>query len=512
MQFPTRKQRVIIAFLVYLAVVAVSVSLLTLKRDALRFHQKDYNYFVEQAARLTDPGLAKSFAMQIEGYNFLGLQGVEGVKSLVHAIHTAYFRYFYVILYAVFRNPLALYIFYSLVFFSPILYFALIPHPRHRHHVFMLLFFSLLYLLFPATLNSVTADLRPRVMFAAAWSLVILAVYYERPFWEKTLFFVLLVGIREEGIILSTIVIMLNYLLMEGRPGRRKQTVTFLIIDGVAFLAFLAFMRWGEYTRIDNAYNPLNFVRSLPAAYWMIFLVIAGALAYLLWSAWKKKSPHHRMIIFVSIYALAVALAGFQWLRDTVRWVGNQSQVSSVGLVDGIIQATTNEMTALVFYMLIVLGVILWDYSGGKSPRLVISGLSLTIVLFLSISLIYYPPLIREWQANLSPARLVWDFATSHDRYATRVMLDYETYQAFYNYDQVIVYNRLPVWDTLPEKRYFPENKAALVKQIQKGMDYALISRLSLGDVQELAVLAGIQATQVAANDRYVILKFNPVP
>jgi hypothetical protein len=244
----------------------------------------------------------------------------------------------------------------------------------------------------------------------------------------------------------------------------------------------------------------------------MIFLVIAGALAYLLWSAWKKKSPHHRMILFVSVYALAVALAGFQWLRDTVRWVGNQSQVSSVGLVDGIIQATTNEMTALVFYMLIVLGVILWDYSGGKSPRLVISGLSLTIVLFLSISLIYYPPLIREWQDNLSPARLVWDFAASHDRYATRVMLDYETYQAFYNYDQVIVYNRLPVWDTLPEKRYYPENKAALVKQIQKGMDYALISRLSLGDVQELAVLAGIQATQVAANDRYVILKFNPVP
>ncbi|NTV90999.1 MAG: putative C-S lyase [Clostridiales bacterium] len=33
---------------------------------------------------------------------------------------------------------------------------------------------------------------------------------------------------------------------------------------------------------------------------------------------------------------------------------------------------------------------------------------------------------------------MVGDFAASHDRYATRVMLDYDTYQAFYNFDQVI--------------------------------------------------------------------------
>jgi hypothetical protein len=510
MQIPTRKQKILIALLVYLLAVVASVNLLSLKRDALRFHQKDYNYFVEQAARLTDPGLANSYALQIEGYNFLGLQGVEGVKSLYHAVHTAYFRYIYVFLFAVFKDPLALFLVYSLVFFSPILYYALIPHPSHRRHALIFMFFTLLYLVFPASLNSVTADLRPRVLFAAAWSLVILSIYYERPFWEKILFFVLLVGLREEGVILGAIVILLNHLLMDGRLGRWKQTVTLLVIDVAALLAFLAFMRWGEYTRIDSAYNPLNFIRLLPPLYWVIILVVAAALVYWLWSAWKKKSPHYRMTVFVCVYALAVALAGFQWLRDTLRWVSNQSQASPLSFGEAAIQATTNEMTALVFYMLIVLGLILWDYSGGKLPRLVISGLSITIVLFLSISLIYYPPLIREWRANVAPARLVWDFAASHDRYATRVMLDYDTYQAFYNYDQVIVYNRLPVWDTLPQKRYYPANKSALVNQIQKGMDYAVISRASLENVLELAELAQVPLREIAANDRYVILQFHP--
>lgn len=507
MQYPTRKQKIFLALALYIAVVFLSVNIHILKRDALRFHPRDYNYYAEQAARLTDPGLAKSFAMHIEGYNFLGLQGVEGVISLYHAIHAEYFRYLYVALYAIFRHPLALYIFYSLVFFLPIAYFALLSHPHNRRHVIILLLFSLLYLAFPATLNSATADLRSRVLFAPAWCLVILSVYYERPFWEKTLFFLLLVGIREEGIILGGIVIVLNHMLMKGKPGQWLQTITFLMIDIGALVMFLAFMRWGGFTRVDAAYNPLNFLRSLPPAYWVIILALVVLVGLLILYVVRKRPSSYRLIVVLGVYTLGILLSGFQWLRDMLRWYQTQSQVSPPGFGDILVSATTNEMTALVFYMLIMLGVILWEMSGAISRRLLVALFSALILISTIISLSYYPPLIREWRENVPPARLVWDFAHTHDRYTTQVLLDYDTYQAFYNYDQMIVYNRLPVWDALPEKRYYPENKDALVRQIQKGLDYAVISRASLENVLELAQLAEVSADVIASNERYVILE-----
>jgi hypothetical protein len=119
---------------------------------------------------------------------------------------------------------------------------------------------------------------------------------------------------------------------------------------------------------------------------------------------------------------------------------------------------------------------------------------------------------LREWRENVPPARLVWDFTASHNRYDTKVLLNYDTYQAFYNYDKVIVYNRLPVRDALPENRFYPQNRSALVKQIKAGMEYAVISRESLEDIVALSSMAGIATSEVAANDRYVVLKFTTRP
>ncbi len=511
MKPPTGRLKIFIALLIYLAAVIVSVNVLNLKRESLQFHQRDYNYFVEQAARLTDPRLSKSFAMQIEGYNFLGLQGIEGVKSLYHAIHTEYFRYLYVLLYGVFRDPLALYIVYSLLFFSPILYFAFLPFPDERQHTILVVLFSLLYVLFPATLNSVTSDLRPRMLFASAWSLLLLSIYFDRPFWEKLLFFLFLVGIREEGIILGAIAIGLNYLKLKGRQERKFQTVVLLVIDASALALFLAFMWWGGYTRIDAAYNPINFIRLAPTPYMLAVMVFGATLALFAWWMRRKSDRLHQLTPFLLCYSLAIGLTGFQWLRDNLRWASQQIQASATGAGDIALNAVTNETTALVFYLLIVLGLILWGSTQGRPRRLIIAAFSLTLVLSTAITLIYYPPWISKWRENVTPASLVWDFAATHDRYETKILVDYDTYQAFYNFDQVIVYNRLPLWNTLPEKRYYPANKDALVKQIQKGIQYAVIGRESLGNVLELAEMAGVPVNQVASNDHYVILGFQPL-
>jgi hypothetical protein len=187
--------------------VLVSSICLTLKRDALQFHTRDYNYFIEQAARLADPQMTKRFTLNIEGYNFLGQQGIEGVKSLYHAIHTEYFRYTYAVLYGIFHRTEPIFIFYSILFFLPILYFALIAFYEGGNVWKQAFFFTLLYVLFPATLNTVTTDLRPRMLFVPAWIMVSLAIYFHRPFIEKLIFFVLLLSIREETILLGGIIV-----------------------------------------------------------------------------------------------------------------------------------------------------------------------------------------------------------------------------------------------------------------------------------------------------------------
>ena len=112
------------ALLFYLLMVAASAYVFALKRDALRFHPRDYNYFIEQAARLADPKLSNRFALNINGYNFLGMSGIEGVKGVYGAIHAEWFRYSYTAVYWLFHSTLAVYIYYALVFFAPILYFA----------------------------------------------------------------------------------------------------------------------------------------------------------------------------------------------------------------------------------------------------------------------------------------------------------------------------------------------------------------------------------------------------
>ena len=508
MDFPTRKQKIFIALFIYTLCVVFSVYLLILKRDALQFHTRDFNYFVEQAARLTDPLLTKSFALQIEGYNIFGLQGIEGVYNLYHAIHTEYFRYMYVLLYGIFRDPIALFIFFSLIFYLPILYLAVLPQLNQREHTVQWLLFSLLYIIFPATLSSATADLRPRVLIAAVWCLAVLAVHFNRPFVEKLIFFLMLIGIREEAIFLGAVLIGLNYIRMDDRRDRNMQTAVFLAIDLLALIAFLAFMRWGGYTRVDNKFNPLTYLELLLSQYLVFILVFAVLLGLWLWFSRRKNRKQFRNIIYLLCYSVAIGMAGFQWLRDTFGWFDIQSQEAVTSSYELLIMAVTDYSTALVFYFLILLVVILWEFTRGASRKLLITGYSLLIVFSMVITLNHYPAKLIGWRENVAPARLVWDFTAAHDRYDTRVMLDYDTYQAFYNYDKVIVYNRLPVWDAHPENRFYPQNKDSLVKQIQSGIEYAVISRESLEDILELTGLAGVSASEIASNDRYVVLKF----
>lgn len=503
-----QKKRLIgFAVVVYLLMVIISVMFLVMKQDALQFHTRDYNYFIEQAARLTDPNMTKRFSMNIEGYNMLGLQGIEGARSLIQAIHTEYFRYTYVLLYGIFHSTLPIYIFYSLIFFLPLLYIVLIARPKNPKDAKQAILFIFLYVLFPATLTTVTADLRPRMLFIAAWCMMVLAVYYDRPFLEKLVLFGFLIGIREEGILLGGIVLVLNFLQMQGKTNRWKQTLVFLFLDILAFGFFLAFMAWGQYNRVDVLFDPRDIL-----SMWLserLGIVLGGAtmLVFSLGFTWWKWRQHFLHLLMLLVYCSAILITAVQALRDNAQWYAAQSAIAPVSLWDFFVRTITASQISLVFYIVILLLVLLLDSTQRRARVIFTGGLLVLCVIFAAITLATVPLQVAKWSQEIPSARLVWQFVDTHDRYHTNVLLDYSTYQAFYNYENILVYNRLPLWLVLPEERFYPQNKDILVNQIHQRMEYAVISKDSLDTVRELARLAGSPATEIAANDQYVILK-----
>ncbi len=444
--------------LLYLLAVTFSVYCLALKRDALQFHTRDYPYFIEQAVRLADPQLSNRFALNIDGYNFLGLQGPEGVKTIYQAIHLEIFRYTYAVLYFLFHSSLALYIYYCLLFFLPILYFAVLPRPNTRAAWLPVALFALLYLSIPAALNSVTYDLRPRILFISAWSLVVLAVYYRRPFREKLVFFLFLLVLREEGILLGAIVLALNFIRTPVEAGRWKQTLLLLGLDVAAAADFLAFMAWGGYHRVEAAFNPLNFLNEFSGASLAALLAAGSALLLVVIAAYRRRLRLAPLLFFLA-YAAAVLMTGLSTYRDIALWYQSLVITAPVTPWSVFMEFIAGAQNSLTLYILILLSILLLDMARGRWRTFLAGSLALACIFFAGLSVYTVAPQVSAWNQAIAPARLVWDFKASQDRLQANLLLDYDTYQAFYDFEKIAVYNRLPLWMVVPEIVIIPQQQ-----------------------------------------------------
>jgi hypothetical protein len=349
----------------------------------------------------------------------------------------------------------------------------------------------------------VTDDLRPRILFIPAWCLMTLAIFYDRPFIETLVFFGLLIGIREEGILLGSILMVINFLRMKGKPGRRVQTLVFIGFTAIALVAFLAFMAWGRYTRVDAMYDPRNSLGSLFSTRLPLIVGLAALVVLCLAFFWFKKREQFNLLLIMLLYLSAIGLTGIQIARESFWWSGNQIQGAQANIWESYLSLITSSKSALTFYMILLPLVLLLDSIRNNSRKLMLGLLSLLCLVFAVTTLESSTRLIEDLRQNIPHARLVWDFTADHDRYRAQVLVD-----AFYNFNHVIVYNRLPLWDTLPEKRYYPQNKNAVARLIKERMEYAVISQGSLVNVSDLARIAGVAFVEKASNDRYIVLEF----
>ena len=71
----------------------------------------------------------------------------------------------------------------------------------------------------------------------------------------------------------------------------------------------------------------------------------------------------------------------------------------------------------------------------------------------------------------------------------------------------MFVYNRLPWYLVKGKSRYYPQNTSALARLLESKVEYVVISRQSLGDIQTLLESAGQQVIHTEENEAYTIMQ-----
>lgn len=108
----------------------------------------------------------------------------------------------------------------------------------------------------------------------------------------------------------------------------------------------------------------------------------------------------------------------------------------------------------------------------------------------------------------LARTALIFEFRQRLDPTQTHTLCDYTTHQAFYDFEYLYVYERLPAYLIPSQERLYPANIAALTRLLHEEIEYIIISRGEQATIDDLIARAGIAARvrPLAANDRYVIL------
>lgn len=489
-----------------LFVICVGLSLWfsILKFDALDYHTRDFAFFAQTQARLLDQNLSPQLSLNPDGHNFLGFRGTECEKSLHQGIHLAPIKYIHALLYFVSGNLSLVFLLNSLIVFSPALYLCYFYRNEEKVDQLFCLIISACYLTYPSIQHFASYDLRHYIFLTPFFILAILSIYLDRSFLEKIFFFNLLFFAREEALILGCVVIF--YAIATSKKSNietlyRSPVVWYFLSYAFWFTTTIIYFSWTDYRQeipfIERIILPVIFLSS-------------GSVAILfLRKHFDKILPHKSfdLIGFIAILTCFVPLVyhGGVW---------RQIDFYSILFFNR-------------YFLYIGCGFIttlaIWRVFRKKLPRIII-----LCCLFGAFAFFMYAnspfmnmpdyvskrerPFTVKIQTYLSlkkNAQIVHKISNILDYRSNIVLTDYKTHQAFYNFENVYVYQRLP-WYTLPgRERYYPENRTVLQELLRSRIEYIVISKNSYKDLKKEIRAVGIekQVKLVDQNKSFMILK-----
>ena len=536
-----------ISAVLYLIAVVLSVWFNVLKLNALGFHTRDFPFYLQFAAKLFDPALSNVYSMNPDGYNFLGYDGVEGMRSLLQTIHFEPIKWLFAALYWLTGTPVAIFVFQALIFFLPPLYLAYgqkgkssnqSPPLRGRvregaayktptgtdtnaETALFVLAIALLYILFPSTILALADDLRPYTLLAPTFALTILSIHLRRPFWETLLFFNLIFFCREESIVLA--IPILGYHFFRSHSHERFSRLMVLIGNWLLWiLAILSYFWWTGYA-LNDFLNPLApvFVWLTPLRLMLIlggfFVIIVSVMRFLARreNSWAQELENK---ISLQILSYAVIFAPLVWQAARSKGRKFLNREFSDAAFSFFKDIVLFPKFTLFFVATVVLSVLLWELMRSQRQRRVM----LTILSLLVIACLYLQSvpwmktpavMAGRYRASIVDSALVVALRDSTNKYQSHILADYRTYQAFYDYENIFVYERLP-WALVPgEERRFPQNQAVLQTLLAEQIEYIAFAKdQDADDESEKNLLALLDSMNVEPierleNDQFMVIR-----
>ncbi len=495
----------VLIFPLFLLAIGFSTWHSGLKFEALDYHTRDFAFFAQTQARLSDPDLSPHLSLNPDGHNFFGLRGTECEKSIHQGIHFAPIKYIHALLFSITGNLLPVFLFNAVIVFFPAFYLTFYLQkgspPIDRRFFFLL---SLCYLLYPSVQHLAVYDLRHYIFLTPLFVTAVLANMLGRPVIERLFFFNLLFFAREESLVLGSVVIFYVIATSEKPTASsilRHPVVWYLICYVFWYTAIVTYFIWTGY-RQEHSF----ILRSLMP---LLFLFFGCLTTVLLRRYGDMRMPRISREI-VGFIALLMVFGPFVYHGGIWRHV----EPYSILFFDRyFLYAGCGFVCIAALWRLVSNRTV-------KRAMLISAAVSCLFLLFANSPLMPMPghvsyrerPISVEVQENLAKkakGRLVHEMRDRLDYRRSFVLTDYNTHQAFFDFENVFVYQRLP-WYLVPGKeRYYPANRSMLRELLRTRIEYIVISSESYPDVWQEIQSVGLQehSKTIERNDAFVSLK-----
>jgi len=524
-QIKMGRKKTIINFvfvIVYLAAVFTSVSYAKYRYYNLSQH-RDLGFFLEFPAKILDPKLANRYIYASGGTNIFGQAGFEGEHGFFKTTHFSPIKYTYILIYKLFPGPMGLFVYFSSLFFLPVLYFPLIHSRENWLELTFIILFVFLFVIAPNTLLASTGEIRPRLLYSAFIPLAFLAIQYKRPLIEKVILFTALLAIREEGIIFGLLLIIYSAIHLSNNKDKKKtiQLFSFIYLINL-FVVIWYFFIYTNFPYSEGNSN-LSILSTRPTLLtgFIVLGIVYICIVLILWRISRSKNPvklwgkvelnkHGIIILKMLVFALFFLPYIVISLTDVINKMAGERTISVINAA--LIRLLSHYWFSIIFIFLLLMFVILWDEIASQKCKKRV--LLILIILFFCSSLIFYQahpnfPSYFSASSEKQPIAPLMDLRDITDPYETNILVGYKVYPIFYDYNNIFLYWLLPVDQARMRERRYPQNTEILSRMIDEEIDYIAITRSDLIRLEPIIADTQTEMTVYAENEEIIIFNVN---
>ncbi len=469
----------------------------------------DFPFFMQFAARLLSPTLAHHFTINPNGSNMLtrifhpGAGVADGAFGLA-SVHFEAMRYVTGFLYPVFSSPLCVDLLYASLAFLPLLYVVyLIARIPRAARGSVALSITALMLSPTALLLAATDTTRPATFLVGCLVLFGLAVIWERPLWERVLLLNLFLAVREEALILALPLIAFEF-WRAYRSGSSYRTPGTLLAFWGAWLCAEAFYFWSwwrlYYTGGGSYLLPAETVASGVAHLHVVIVVGLVALLFTTLFIFLRRSEWWDS--YAEDFVFAVLLSGIVLFS----WIGVPAKLIPIPVFSQLF-FFASAFVVLVFCKVARSRVLRQPRptEEGMIGRIAMVAFALSIPA--SFAFVFWgsnslPMRFASFEQKIPETQLV---LRAHEKLSplTPVLVDFDTYDAFYDFDNAYLYDRLPAYAASVPMRSYPQNKAPLIALLNTQVRYVVIAKKDENIINALAAQAGKHLVPIDENGQY---------